>query len=96
VAPEPDIIRPNKAIRAFINKNNNGCGLILVHDRRLNTTAVFCGDNVPQEKWERLVDAIKEKEGESLKPGEGEPEDCGCRAYALNLARISVGLDDFC
>jgi hypothetical protein len=78
MTPAPDIIRPHKAITNFINGENYGCGLILIRDAVLNTTALLCCEGVPYEKWKRLVDEITDKEGESIEPGEGNPEDCGC------------------
>ena len=58
----------------FINENNSigrdnngrpmGCGLVLVLDTVRGTSVLMRSSGIPEDKWERLVKLIKEKEGE--------------------------------
>jgi hypothetical protein len=78
VSPASGVFKPNQAISNFINQNNDGCGLILIRDTVLGTSVLFKCSGIPDPKWRRLVDEIVKKEGKTVEPGEGKPEDCGC------------------
>jgi hypothetical protein len=79
VTPAAGIFKPNQAISSFINKKNEGCGLILVRDSMLGTSALFKGSAIPPAQWHRLVSEIVNKEGESNPPLAGnQSEPSGC------------------
>jgi hypothetical protein len=79
VTPAAGIFKPNQAISSFINKNNGGCGLILVRDTMVGTSALFKCSAIPQTQWQRLVSEIINKEGESNPSLAGnESESSGC------------------
>jgi len=80
VAPAAGVFKPNQAIANFINKKNDGCGVILVRDTTLGTSALMKCSAVPPAQWERLVSKIISKEGESNPPltGDRDSDPGGC------------------
>lgn len=80
VTPATGVFKPNQAIANYINKNNEGCGLILVRDTTLGTSALFKCSAIPPEQWQRLVSRIIRNEGESNPPlvGGQQAEPGGC------------------
>ena len=74
IAPDSSVFLANKGIMNYINVENNvdprnvrnpkGCGLVLVLDNILGTSALFKCSGIPDNKWKRLVDLIKSKEND--------------------------------
>jgi hypothetical protein len=64
MTPAAGIARANQAIASLFNKDNAGCGLILIKDSSLGTSVLFKGSGIPEDKWQALVALIKSKEDE--------------------------------
>jgi hypothetical protein len=65
ISPDPGVIKPNRAARSFLNKTNNGLGIVLVNDTALGTKAIFKCDNTPYPKWAKLCSALQDLEPDS-------------------------------
>lgn len=65
ISPGPGVIKPNRAARSFINKRNNGLGIILINDTALGTKAISRCDNTPYPKWAKLCSALQDLEPNS-------------------------------
>lgn len=64
MAPNVGVTRAAQAIQHYTNEHNFGCGLILMKNSILGTSALFKGSSLPEEGWRRLVSLIRSKEEE--------------------------------
>lgn len=60
----PGLTSTNQALQSFLNHENGGCGLLLIQNPALGTTALFKGSSVPEAKWRTLVELLNAKEPE--------------------------------
>lgn len=65
VTPSAGVLRSHQAVTSYLNKNNDGCGVVLIRNSSAGTTAIFKGSAIPADYWERLVTEIVSKEGEA-------------------------------
>ena len=59
ICPRGDVFNAHQAALNYINKNNHGCGLILIEDSSLGTKTLFRTKAIPNEKWSHLINMIK-------------------------------------
>ena len=63
IRPTSDVFNANQATLNYINKNNNGVGLILIEDTYIGTKTLFRGEAIPSTNWAKLTHLI-----ESIEP----------------------------
>ena len=59
IVPKGDVFAANQPVLYYINKHNHGCGIVLLEDAILGTKALFRANSIPNDKWAKLVNAIK-------------------------------------
>lgn len=64
MTPAAGVSRGHQAISHYMNENNYGCGLVLMKNSALGTSALFKGSAIPEQKWQKLVNVIKTKEND--------------------------------
>lgn len=62
IRPTSEVFNANQATLNYINKNNNGVGLILIEDTYIGTKTLFRGEAIPSTNWAKLTDSIKSTE----------------------------------
>lgn len=62
IRPILGVSTPNKAALNYINKHNDGCGIVLIEDTYIGTKTLFKGQGILTKDWENLIDTIDEIE----------------------------------
>lgn len=65
INPTPRLITSNRPLINFLNKHNNGFGLILINDHFSCTKSIFKGTSFPYTYWKKLVDQLIQLEPNS-------------------------------
>lgn len=65
IMPAPGVLQAVAAATNYLNRNNDGCGLILLRNTAGGTSALFKGSSLPSDRWRVLVDEIVSKEGKA-------------------------------
>jgi hypothetical protein len=64
MTPAAGVSRASQALQHYLNEHNYGCGLVLMKNATLGTSALFKGSSLPDAKWQKLVKLITSKEAE--------------------------------
>lgn len=58
ICPRGDVFNAHQVALNYINRNNHGCGLILIEDSSRGIKILFRAKAIPNEKWSRLIKEI--------------------------------------
>lgn len=64
IRPNGNVFNAHKAALNYINKNNNGLGIVLTEDTYIGSKTLFRGKSVPVENWKKIISLIKSIEPE--------------------------------
>lgn len=62
IRPISSVFNPNQAALNYINKHNDGCGIIFIENTYIGTKALIMGQGILPEDWEKLNEVIKKIE----------------------------------
>jgi hypothetical protein len=59
IRPNVDVFNPHRVALNYINKNNNGLGIVLIEDTYIGSKTLFKGQSFPVENWNNLISILK-------------------------------------